>query len=63
MIDNPTQSYTFMLILPKDVIKSKLDKVKDTMTSQIQSQFVLPFMVLMIILIGFISYFIDKLAD
>ena len=52
-----------MLILPKDVIKSKLDKVKDTMTSQIQSQFVLPFMVLMIILIGFISYFIDKLAD
>lgn len=60
--DGPVKEYTFMLILPKDVIQDKLDKVNNSMTNQIFKFFVTPFLIMTLILMMSVSCCIKYLS-
>ena len=57
------KSYTFLLIMPREVIESKILDVNNDVTADINSVFIFPFALFSLIMMFVISYFLKKISE
>lgn len=58
----PPKGYTFMLIMPREVIEKKIIDVNDDVTSDINAVFIIPFAAFSMIMMVVISYFLKRIS-
>jgi hypothetical protein len=57
------KEYTFLLIMPREVIESKILDVNNDVTADINSVFIFPFALFSLIMMFVISYFLKKISE
>lgn len=56
------KEYTFMLIIPKNLISEKIDTVNQTVGDDIMKWFIVPFAIFSLIMMFVISYFLLRIS-
>ena len=56
------KDYTFMLIMPREVIEKKIMDVNNDVTSDINAVFIIPFAAFSLVMMFVISYFLQKIS-
>ena len=55
-------NYTFLLVMPRETIRDKLDGINSEVLSEITSDFIWPFTLFVIFMMIFISYILKKIS-
>lgn len=60
--ENDKKNLTFMIVLPKVLLKSKIETVEGVVYLDIFKKFIVPFMILTIAAMVVVSYFLHKIS-
>ena len=60
--EDDSRNYTFLLVMPRETIRDKLDGINSEVLSEITSDFIWPFTLFVIFMMIFISYILKKIS-